>query len=90
LNYYWTDCPKCHCHVAIQWTSYPERLSGSLRRWSVDRETNDGRRFEIPAGAVSAESGFATECVCGQTLAVPARPSAVGGERTEGLRVQLG
>jgi len=89
LNYFWTECPKCGCHVAIHWSAYPDRVSGSVRRWSVDRATNDGRRFEVPAAAISPENGFSTECVCGQVLAVPARPSAVGGERTDDLRVKL-
>jgi hypothetical protein len=89
LNYSWTDCPQCRCHVAIQWTAYPNRLSGSVRRWSVDRSINDGRPFEVPAAAVSPETGFTTECVCGQTLPVPAKPDAVGGERGAGLRVDL-
>jgi hypothetical protein len=89
LNYYWTDCPNCHCHVAVQWTAYPDRLSGSVRRWSVDRTINDGRPFDVPAAEVSAEKGFATACVCGQVLAVPAKPSAVGGERGDDFRVKL-
>lgn len=90
MNYYWTDCPRCGCHVAVQWTVRPGRLSGSVRRWSGDRSINDGRPFEVPAASVSPEAGFTTACVCGQELAIPAKPAAVGGERAEGLRVDLG
>jgi hypothetical protein len=90
LNYFWTDCPRCGCHVAVQWTAYPDRLSGSVRRWSVDRSINDGRPFAVPAAAFFPENGFSTECVCGQVLAVPAKPSAVGGGRGEDFRVRLG
>ena len=49
LNYYWTDCPRCHCHVAVNSSSFADRVSGSLRRWSADRTINDGRMFEIQA-----------------------------------------
>ena len=90
MNYYWTDCPRCHCHVAVNSTRYPGKVSGSLRRWSADRAINDGRLFELPVGELPAAGGFATECVCGQEIAVPATPSAVGGEREAGLRVDLG
>jgi len=89
LNYYWTDCPNCGCHVAVQWSVYPDHLSGSVRRWSVDRTINDGRPFQVPSGDVSPEAGFTTACVCGQVLAVPAKPAAVGGERSADLRVKL-
>ncbi len=89
MNYYWTECPGCHCHVAVNSVVYPDKISGSLRRWSSDRSINDGRPFEIPAASLPAEGGFRTACVCGQELAVPATPSAVGGEREPGLRVDL-
>jgi hypothetical protein len=90
LKYYWTDCPGCQCHVAVNFTAYPDKVSGSLRRWSFDRSINDGRRFEIPAASLSPDGGFAATCVCGRQLQVPAEPSAVGGEREAGLRVDLG
>ena len=90
MNYYWLDCPRCGCQVAINATVYPDRLSGSLRRWSIDRSVNDGRQVEIPAGSRTADGGFTTACVCGQELAVAGKPSAVGEERVEDLRVKLG
>jgi hypothetical protein len=90
LKYYWTDCPRCRCHVAINTTTYSEKISGSLRRWSTDRSINDGRRFEIPIDADAAPAGFTTACVCGQELVVPAEASAEGGAREAGLRVNLG
>ena len=90
MNYYWTECPNCHCHVAVNSTRYADKVSGSLRRWSVERTINDGRRFEIKAADLSADGGFKTACVCGQEIDVPAEPSAVGGEREAGMRVDLG
>ena len=90
MNYYWTDCPRCHCHVAVNSSSFPDRVSGSLRRWSADRTINDGRMFEIKAAQLLPGGGFVTPCVCGQEISVPATPSAVGGEREAGMRVDLG
>ena len=84
MNYHWTTCPNCFCQVAVNWTSRPDGVSGSLRRWSTDRSINDGRPFVLAAG-----SPFAIECVCGATIAVPDRPDAVGGERSDDLRVTL-
>ena len=37
MRYRWMDCPKCQCHLAINTTETPEGISGSLRRWSIDR-----------------------------------------------------
>jgi hypothetical protein len=89
LKYYWIDCPRCQCQVTINTTTYPEKISGSLRRWSTDRSINDGRLFEIPIDPQAAPAGFTTACVCGQELAVPAEASAVGNAREAGLRVDL-
>ena len=84
MNYHWTTCPNCSCQVAVNWTVRPDGASGSLRRWSTDRSINDGRPF------VGVEaSGLAVPCVCGATIRVPDRPDAVGGERTDDLRVRL-
>jgi hypothetical protein len=71
LTYFWTDCPNCHCHVAINTTAYPDKLSGSLRRWSRNGSINDGRSFEIASGALAPDGGFTVACVCGQVLDVP-------------------
>ena len=90
MQYYWTDCAGCGCHVAINSTWYPDRLSGSLRRWSADRAINDGRRFEIAQSELGADGAFVTPCVCGQAIAVPGKPDAVSGRRDPGLRVTLG
>jgi len=90
MNYHWTECPDCRCHVVVNWTTYPDNVSGSLRRWSSDRSTNDGRGFQTPRAAGAAgPGGFAVSCVCGRELSVPETPSAVGGERSEDLRVKL-
>jgi hypothetical protein len=90
MQYHWLDCSGCGCHVAVNWTVYPERVSGSLRRWSADRSTNDGRRFEFPVSQTASDGGFTTPCVCGQEIAVPGKPDAVGASRDPGLRVTLG
>ncbi len=89
MKYHWTDCPGCLCHVAINYTESPDRISGSLRRWSADRSINDGRAIEIPSGDRSPGGGFPTACVCGQPILVPAEPDAVSAERDKGLRVKL-
>ena len=90
MNYYWPACPRCHCQVTVNATPYPDRISGSVRRWSVDRSVNDGRKFEVAASARAADGSFSVPCVCGQELALPATPSAVGEERDPDLRVKLG
>ena len=74
MNYFWTVCPKCACEVAVQFAAGPGGVSGSLRRWSSDRSTNDGRRVDVPAAEVAPDGGFRALCVCGQTIDVdPAR-----------------
>ncbi|MGH9368505.1 MAG: hypothetical protein ACRD3M_12610 [Thermoanaerobaculia bacterium] len=78
MNYYWTECPGCGCHVAVNYTVYPEKVSGSLRRWSQDRSVNDGRLLEVPASALAADGGFAASCVCGREIAVPAATESRG------------
>lgn len=88
MDYYWLDCPRCNCQVVINVIRRPGRISGSLRRWSADRTTNDGRKLEVAAGA--ADGPIPVPCVCGQDLALPASPSAVGTERDPDLRVTLG
>jgi hypothetical protein len=84
------DCPKCQCHLAINTTEAPGGISGSLRRWSVDRSINDGKLLQIPAAERSPDGGFAVTCLCGQTVAVPGKPDAVSAEREGDLRVNLG
>jgi hypothetical protein len=49
LNYFWTDCAD-GSHVAVNYTVYEDRVSGSVRRWSRDRSTNIGRKFEVSLG----------------------------------------
>lgn len=87
MDYFWTDCPKCGCQVAVNYTTYPDRVSGSLRRWSSDRSVNDGRLFELPAGTLGAGGVFPVTCVCGQEL--QAVSQARGEQRLSGLRVDL-
>jgi hypothetical protein len=70
MNYFWGSCAACGCQVTIQYAEAPERLIGSLRRWSNDRGVNDGRRLEVPRASVSPDGGFAAACVCGASVAV--------------------
>ena len=90
MDYYWLDCPRCGCQVAINAAVYTDRISGSVRRWSADRSINDGRKFEVLTSARAQDGSFSVACVCGQELALPAKPSAVGTERDPNLRVTLG
>ena len=55
MRYRWMDCPKCQCHLAINTTETPEGISGSLRRWSVDRSINDGKLVRIPIPPLTEE-----------------------------------
>jgi hypothetical protein len=89
MKYRWLDCPGCLCHLAINTTETPEGISGSLRRWSVDRSINDGKLIRIPASELSP-AGFALTCLCGRAILVPAKPDAVAAEREEDMRVKLG
>ena len=81
MDYYWIDCPRCGCQVAINLMRRSGRTFGSLRRWSADRTTNDGRLVEIDAGKRNVDGSFSVTCVCGQDLPLPAVPAAVGAER---------
>jgi len=87
MNYHWTDCPGCSCHLAVNWMVRPEEIAGSLRRWSADRSTNDGKPFAFRGPELAAP--LVVPCVCGAPIPLPEEPDAVGGERTEGLRVNL-
>ena len=78
MNYFWSFCPKCGCQVTIQYVDHPDRLVGSVRRWSTDRTVNDGRRLEVPGAELAADGGFQTACVCGE------------GSRGQGLRDRAG
>jgi hypothetical protein len=89
VNYYWTECPGCGCEVAINLTESAAGATGSLRRWSRDRSINDGKPIRLAAGAMDPVRGFRVPCVCGHELEVSGKPSAVGEEREEDLRVRL-
>ena len=90
MKYHWTDCPKCRCHLAINYSDSPAGISGSLRRWSVDRAINDGRPIQVARAELPPGGGFAVACVCGHEIAVPDRPDAVSAERDADFRVKLG
>ena len=90
MKYRWMDCPKCQCHLTVNTTETAEGVSGSLRRWSVDRSINDGKLLRIPVGDLSADGGFVITCLCGQTVVVPGKADAVSAEREEDMRVNLG
>ena len=87
MNYHWTDCPGCSCHLAVNWTVRPEEIAGSLRRWSADRSINDGK--PIVFRGAERDGALVVSCVCGTPIPLPAEPDAVGGARTENLRVTL-
>lgn len=81
MNYFWGTCAGCGCQVTVQFADNPDRLTGSLRRWSTDRAVNDGRRFEIARSEVGPEGGFRTPCVCG--VEVPVAGAAIEHATTE-------
>jgi hypothetical protein len=70
MNYFWGTCAGCGCQVTVQFADSPDRLSGSLRRWSTDRTVNDGKRLEIARSEVEADGSFRTACVCGAEVSV--------------------
>lgn len=70
MNYFWGTCGACGCQVTVQFADVPERLAGSLRRWSTDRSINDGRKMDVPRADVAADGSFRTSCVCGAEVAV--------------------
>jgi len=76
LNYYWTECSGCRSQITIQTTAYPDRISGSLRRWSTDRAINDGRQFTISAEQ-RGKGPLTIECICGQPISLSNTPSAI-------------
>ena len=87
MNYHWTTCPNCSCQVAVNWSVLESGISGSVRRWSADRSINDGRPFVVARAEVA--SGWTPLCVCGGPIPLPDRPDAIGGNRSEDLRVAL-
>lgn len=87
MNYHWTNCPSCSCQIAVNWSVREDGVTGSLRRWSADRSINDGRPFVVPAGEVGP--ALTALCVCGAEIRLPDPPDAVGGTRSDDLRVTL-
>ena len=81
MKYRWTECPQCHCEVAVNYSEQGGTVAGSLRRWSRDRSINDGKPIRIEEDGRSADGSFSVTCVCGQALTIPAVPDAVGAER---------
>jgi hypothetical protein len=81
MNYSWSVCPRCGCQITIQFAERPDRLVGSLRRWSTDRTVNDGRQMEVLRANLAADGGFQTPCICGAELTVAA--SAIERASTE-------
>jgi len=72
MHYVWTTCAACGGQITIQFARGAQGVTGSLRRWSTDRTTNDGKKVEIPAASVAADGGFTATCVCGGTIPVSA------------------
>ena len=56
----------------------------------IDRAINDGRAFALTRGDDRDDpADGAWYVVCGASIPLPAKPDAVGGERTDDLRVTL-
>ena len=72
MNYYWTDCPKCGCQVTIHFIDGAAGLTGSVRRWSSDRATNDGRQLQVARADIGPGGDFQATCVCGGPILVVA------------------
>ena len=72
MNYYWTDCPKCGCQVTIHFIEGAAGLTGSVRRWSSDRTTNDGRQLQVARADIGPRGDFQATCVCGGPIPVVA------------------
>ncbi len=72
MNYFWGHCGACGCQITIQFGDAPDRLVGSVRRWSTDRGINDGRRLDVPRASVGPDGGFEATCVCGASVPVGA------------------
>ncbi|HEY1434171.1 MAG TPA: hypothetical protein VGG65_02290 [Thermoanaerobaculia bacterium] len=82
MNYFWTACPKCEGELTFHFVDTSAGLEGSVRRWSRDRSTNDGRRLDVPRTDVAADGAFVAACVCGQPIAIdPARVTRATTER---------
>jgi hypothetical protein len=81
VQYHWTECPACHCQVAVNTSAGTAggALTGSLRRWSTDRTINDGR--PIQGLTPDATGGYETSCVCGAPIRLGATPDAVAAGR---------
>jgi hypothetical protein len=87
MKYHWMTCPKCDGELAINYTESPSGTAGSVRRWSRDRHTNDGRKFQIVDR--QPDTPFQAECPCGAILDIPARADATRAEREEDMRVKI-
>ena len=70
MNYFWGTCAGCGCQVTVQFADSPDRLTGSLRRWSTDRLVNDGKKMDVARADVGGDGSFRTSCVCGAEVAV--------------------
>jgi len=57
MNYHWAIA-HCLCHLAVNWMVRPGEILGSLRRWSADRSTNDGKAFQLPGAPVGPDRRF--------------------------------
>ena len=85
MNYHWTTCANCGCQISINWSARTTGVAGSVRRWSSDRSTNDGRPFVLAASSTPIQ----VPCVCGASLDLPEQPDAKGEDRGENMRVTL-
>ena len=81
LEYFWADCAD-GSHVAVNYTAWEGRITGSVRKWSRDTRVNVGRSFSVPPGELgkNAEGDpiLVLEGICaGQPLRIPIDPETV-------------
>jgi len=73
LEYFWADCPD-GSHVAVNYTVWEGRISGSVRKWSRDARVNVGRRFDLAPNELGRDKDGAPvlvlEGICSEPLRI--------------------
>jgi hypothetical protein len=87
LEYFWTDCPD-GSHVAVNYTVWEGRISGSVRKWSRDTRVNVGRLFDIGPGEIGRDDDgtpvLVLEGICAEPLRIPLDPVRIRQAEAEG------
>lgn len=81
LEYFWADCED-GSHVAVNYTAWEGRITGSVRRWSRDTRVNVGHPFSVAPGELGKDAAGAPvlvlEGVCAERpLRIPLDPEIV-------------